>query len=337
MSSENKVALVISGGGSKGAFAVGVIDHLYAYYRDTGWFSIVGGSSVGGLISPLASLLGGPREIREEAHETLLDTFTNISTSDVLQKRRLSELIRRQQCLNESDPLDKLLHERLKQEWFDWLETDDAPYTYVVYTNYRSGKKLTASPKDANMDRESFIQAMRASASIPIYMEPAEVNGALCYDGGLRDPLPTERAIDLGADTMVPIIHALPEIKEKNDNFKGPRGILYRGVEILLDECRQNDLQLSELVCSAHGAKEELLDKFRDDKYALKKIKEVFEKDKYDNLYGNNRQLTRIVRGLQPDKEMTSDILTFEPEKMKQWMKWGQDKAKEVIDRSPFI
>ena len=336
MNSNNKAALVISGGGSKGAFAVGIIDHLYSTYRDSGWFSIVGGSSVGGLIAPLAALLGGPKVIREEARETLIETFTNISTDDVLQKRRLRELIRRQECLNESDPLDKLLHERLKQEWFDWLETEEAPHTYVVYTNYRSGKKVTASPRDEGMDRERFIQAMRASASIPIYMEPTRVNGEICYDGGLRDPLPTEKAIDLGANTMVPIIHSLPEIREKNDDFKGPRGILYRGVEILLDECRQNDLQLSELICSGNKAKEELLSKFRNDEEVYEEIKEVFENREYENLFGGKRQLTKIVRGLRPDREMTDDILSFEPEKMRQWMSWGREKAREVIDESPF-
>ena len=60
MAGTRKTALVISGGGAKGAFAVGVIKHLCSTYRETGWFDVVGGTSTGALISPMAAVIAAP-------------------------------------------------------------------------------------------------------------------------------------------------------------------------------------------------------------------------------------------------------------------------------------
>ena len=49
-----------------------------------------------------------------------------------------------------------------------WLQREDMPYCYVVYTNYQSGTLEVVSPKDPGMTRERFIDAMIASASMPI-------------------------------------------------------------------------------------------------------------------------------------------------------------------------
>ena len=49
------------------------------------------------------------------------------------------------------------------------------------------------------MTRERFIDAMIASASVPVIMEPTIIDGQVCYDGGVRDLLPFTRAINLGA------------------------------------------------------------------------------------------------------------------------------------------
>jgi predicted acylesterase/phospholipase RssA len=45
-------ALVISGGGAMGAFAVGAVRYIFRRHRETGWFSIVGGCSTGALMAP---------------------------------------------------------------------------------------------------------------------------------------------------------------------------------------------------------------------------------------------------------------------------------------------
>ena len=336
MSSKKETALVISGGGSKGAFAAGVIKYLYNQYRKTGWFSIIGGSSVGALISPFAALMGAHRKIGDEALSTMIETFTSITTDDVLEKRHFIKRIRRSGYLNESDPMEELIESRLKPEWYEWLESKKAPYCYVVYTNFRTGEKSIASPQDPEIGRSDFIKAMRASASVPIYMEATNVNGELCYDGGLRDPLPTEEAIEKGAEVLVPILLTLPEFREKTGDFDSLKKVLTRSLGILIDECKYNDMQYAELICSANLLKREIEKEVSGDDEVLKKLRGVFEKEKYENLFGGNKNLLKIVRGLHPDSNLSGDILSFEPEKMKKWLKKGEKKAGETVDRTPF-
>src|SRR5690606_32646465 len=61
-----KKALVISGGGSKGAFAVGVYKHLIENYSLD--FDVLVGTSTGALIVPLAAL--GKTDLLEELYTT---------------------------------------------------------------------------------------------------------------------------------------------------------------------------------------------------------------------------------------------------------------------------
>ncbi len=122
MKEQKATALVISGGGAKGAFAVGVVKHLYSTYRSTGWFKITCGTSTGALIAPMATLMGAPDPIGSQASDTLVRMYTTVSTSDILRKRHLLEWIYRRDCLNESDPLTRLVRRNLSQEWFEWLQ-----------------------------------------------------------------------------------------------------------------------------------------------------------------------------------------------------------------------
>jgi predicted acylesterase/phospholipase RssA len=80
MRESRRAALVISGGGAKGAFAVGVVKHLFLAYRETGWFAITGGTSTGALISPIAALMAAPDPMGSEALHTLERMYTTVST-----------------------------------------------------------------------------------------------------------------------------------------------------------------------------------------------------------------------------------------------------------------
>ena len=40
-------------------------------------------------------------------------------------------------------------------------------------------------------------KALRASSSIPILAEPVKINGRLYFDGGISDPIPIEKSIEL--------------------------------------------------------------------------------------------------------------------------------------------
>jgi len=337
MSEPKKIALVISGGGAKGAFAVGVLKHLFLTYRETGWFDITGGTSTGALISPLAALMAAPDPISSQAFETLVYMYTHVTTADILEKQSIFELIRRQDCLYESDPLNDLLHRQFRSEWFDWLQMSDAPYCYVVYTNYQTGQQVTVSPKDDAMTLQRFTKAMLASASVPVVMEATIIDEDVCYDGGVRDLLPFSKAINLGAKIIMPIFLDPEELSVTHSHFRRMDKILLRTLAIFVNETGKNDFEMANLINIGIQAKQEILSTFAHNQNALKKLLKIFNKEEFRALFGAEKHLIKIITGLRPNESLTEDSLTFDPAKMRMWMDWGEQKAKEIILENPFV
>jgi predicted acylesterase/phospholipase RssA len=332
----NCTALVISGGGAKGAFAVGVIRRIFKEYRGRGWFSIVGGCSTGALIAPLAGLLGGPEEVAEEAMQQLTSQYSTVSTTDILEKNSVIEFIKKQNCLNKSTPLRKRVNEVFRPECFRLLQREDMPYCYVVYTNYQTGTLEVVSPKDPGMTRQRFMDAMIASASVPIIVEPAIIDGQVCYDGGVRDVLPFTRAIELGAETILPIMLDAGKVKLSDSRFHRLDKVLFRTLAIMLDETSENDVQMANLVNKAILAKGEILQALAGRPGCRKRVQAVLDKREYGALFGSEKRLVRIIEGLRPDEPLTDNPLRFDPERMREWIELGDAKARTVLTTSPF-
>lgn len=327
-------ALVISGGGSKGAFAAGVVDDLFVRYRESGWFGIVGGVSTGALIAPLAALMGGPPRIAREARSALQTAYTTVTTEDILERRRLVEAIIRRDSFSESDPLYELVDETLRPEWFEWLATDEAPATYVVYTNYQTGMKVAASPRDRYMDRERFLQCLMASASVPVIMEATIIDGETCYDGGVRDLIPLEHAVALGAETIIPILLDPPEMATSTSRFRSHYEVLLRTIEILSDEVGNGDCREADALCRAGNARDRILRALSWNPVAAMRVRSVFAQPEFRPLFGHS--LRAIVAGLRPEESMTDQALSFDPVRMREWMEWGRRKSQQVMTSSPF-
>ena len=329
-------AIVISGGGAKGAFAAGVIRDLYNRFRSEGWFSIVGGCSTGALMTPLVGLLGGQPEIAEAAMEQLIAQYSEVSTSDILEKKSILDFIRHQECLNNSSPLRARVNEVFRPEWFEQLQRRDMPYCYVVYTNYQSGTLEVASPRDSGMTRERFIDALMASASVPVLMEPTIIDGQVCYDGGVRDLLPFTRAIDLGAEIIVPIMLDSGSLPRSESRFRRLDKVVFRTLSIMLDETGKNDLQMANLVNVAIRARRDVLKALEHRPFCRKKVQAIFNSEAYGELFGTGKRLVRIIDGLRPDRTLTDNPLRFDPERMRHWIELGERKARAVMAQSPF-
>jgi predicted acylesterase/phospholipase RssA len=334
--SQKRTALVISGGGAKGAFAAGVIRQIFRDYRGKGWFSIIGGCSTGALITPLAGLLGAPGEVAEEALQELINQYSTVTTADILEKNSVIEFIKRQNCLNSSAPLRKRVNEVFRPECFEWLQREDMPYCYVVYTNYQSGCLEVVSPKDPGMTRERFVDAMIASASVPLVMEPTIIDGQVCYDGGVRDLLPFSPAIELGAETILPIMLDAGRVPPSESRFGRLDKVIFRTLAVMLDETGENDLQMAKRINTAILAKGEILRAVQGRPHCRKKIQAIFDKREYGELFGSEKRLVRIIDGLRPDKPLTDNPLHFDPELMRRWIELGEQKARSVLTSNPF-
>lgn len=332
-----KAALVISGGGCKGAFAVGAIWSLFDRFRSSGWFSIIGGSSTGALIAPLASLLAADEPMASDARKTMVYFYSHLKTADVLTRKNIIGLLHEQNSLNRYTPLKKLIDRIFLPTCYQWLCSDQAPYCYVVYVNYRTGKKVFVSPKDEGMTREKFIDAMLASLSVPVFIEPTTIDGAACFDGGIRDMVPFEKAVTSGAETIVPIFLHPDSMDPSDDPFKRIDKILQRTLTIMMDETLHNDYEMTKLLNLGTKLRSDILNAVGRKQSIKKRLEEIFAREEYARLVGKDNGLVSIVEGIRPDFTLTEDSLKLDPALMRSWVKLGYKKAEEVVSTTPFV
>ncbi len=215
----HKVALVLSGGGARGASHVGVLQVLE---REGIPIDCIAGTSFGALVGGLYAIGYSTNEIQR----ILSAQDWNSILSDT-PKRRLIPLIQRGdsryqaqlpfkgwtpelpagfrggQRLTES--LDLFTTSRMLSAEYDF---DRLPIQFrAVSTNLIDGKAYIFS-------QGSMTEALRASMAIPLLFTPVEKDGMLLADGGLTDNLPTDVARRLGADIVIAVDATSPLLKK---------------------------------------------------------------------------------------------------------------------------
>ena len=73
----------------------------------------------------------------------------------------------------------------------------------VVALNALTGGTIYFTKRDISQDNYHIF---KASSCIPVVCKPYIVNGIPCFDGGLADPIPIQRAFDDGCDRVVVIL-----------------------------------------------------------------------------------------------------------------------------------
>jgi NTE family protein len=177
---------VCSGGGNLGAAQVGMLRALV----DGGVIpSALVGCSVGALNAAFVAV-----DPSAERMQTLEEIWRSIGPGDVFAGSRRSmatHLLRRDPHLYEPDGLRGLI------ERFVPLEdlSDTAVPLHVVTTDLEAGVSTwwTAGTP---------AEVLAASACLPGVFPPVRLAGRLHVDGGVLNPVPVGRAIDLGARTV---------------------------------------------------------------------------------------------------------------------------------------
>ncbi len=243
-------ALVISGGGSKGAFAVGVIKRLLNEYPGLD-FDIIVGTSTGSLIAPLAAL----KEIN------LLEQLYTTQTSDsiVLQNRlgdRLGDV-----SIFDANPLWKLVQQYYNDQCYtDVLATGKKVFftTTCLQTGELTVFTTAADPFENKnyavrtlVHADHFRKAVMASACQPVFMQPVKVNKNVpnephpdfqFVDGGVREYAGIEMAIDNGATEIFTILLSPDGKDTETGEYTDLFSILRRTIDIFTDDVGKNDL-----------------------------------------------------------------------------------------------
>lgn len=198
--------LVLSGGGSNGAWGAGVLN---------GWrrhptnprpeFRVVTGISTGALQATSAFLNTA------EDDKELEKAYTTIQTEDIYRTNMVFT-----KSLMDSSPLKKRLQNLITEKVVDRVATERAKgrRLYIGTTNLAAGRlTIWDMTEIALMPHtparlELFRKVILASASIPVLFPPVEINGQLHADGGTRAELFFQKA-------LIPMVRAA---KEATDN-----------------------------------------------------------------------------------------------------------------------
>jgi predicted patatin/cPLA2 family phospholipase len=202
----HRIALVIGGGGMRGAYSGGM---TYALEDAglAGWFDVVYGSSAGAFVGSGALLGSG----RGSAHIF----FEDMACREFIDPRRLGT---RRPMVS----LDHLIdHVLVHSKPLPWDALRDSPVPLRVLAT--APEDLSAHVLEPRTSAEWKL-ALRATASIPLLAGPAvELAGRRWIDGSVAEPLPVLPALREGATHVLALVNrTAPELRR--DAPAGPAG-----------------------------------------------------------------------------------------------------------------
>ena len=242
-----KKGLVISGGGSKGAFAGGIVEYLMNV-KKFDWDVYVG-TSTGNLLCPLISL---------HKIEELKCKYTTISDDDIYSVNpfkkngnisiwnAVKRLISKKSSLGEGQKLRNLISTFLTENDYRLLLNSNKD-VFSCVTNYTTSCSEYKSIKEESW--EDFCDWMFASASVPIAFNITTKNNNEYFDGGMMNSVPIQKAINEGC-SEIDVIVLKPEKEDLwySKNANSPMfGIITKTLNILLREISMNDIQIGTL------------------------------------------------------------------------------------------
>jgi NTE family protein len=332
-------ALVISGGGAKGAFAVGALKFLM---NERGLeFDILAGTSTGALITPMIAAQG------KAALAALEEEYTTVKTNDILDGFPAVRVALGSPSLHGSAPLRKRIEKRITEDVYKALIASSKRLA-VTTVDMRDGKLVyyqTGTPLVPSNDvvvqvtsREQLVSAIHASAAIPFWMPPVENSrpgfpndGYL--DGGVREYVPIEVAIDAGATEICCIILA-PTFDKRplyEKRFGNVLDVGQRAVDLLSEEVGASDLKLSQLYTAACRYLGSVQAKLVAAGVSKATVDAAFGPGGEPNPFAGKRAVKLCV--IRPDGPLLGDTLKFDPKEMKENMKRGFDCASRQWDK----
>ena len=288
-------ALVISGGGSKGAFAGGVAQYLIEESKNK--YDMFIGTSAGALLIPLLSI---------GKIQALYNVFTSITQSDIfnvnpfvihkengIYKTKINHLgtikmfLEGKKTFGESRNLRNLIKNILTNE--DFIKIKDSEVD-VVNTIANLTRILLEYKSIKECSYDDFCDWMWGSSNVVPFMSLLEKNGFEYADGGLGDIVPVSKAIAMGATEIDIIILNTEKRSIKNPPVRNAMELTIRAFDFMLTQIESDDL----LIGRMEGIQ-------------------------------NNVQLNIY----QPPENLTNNSLIFDAVKMKEWWAYGLKYARE--------
>lgn len=293
-----KKALVISGGGSKGAFAGGVAQYLMNHKNKD--YDMLLGTSTGSLmVSHLA--LGMVDELKEVY--TSVDQKAIFSNSpfrvksvhgekvvSIRHRNTFWNFLNGSKTFGESKNLRKLIKNSITKEMYDEIRRLNKEVVVTV-------SNLTANQIEyksiLECEYEDFCDWIWGSCNYVPFMSLLEKDHCQYADGGFGSLIPIREAISRGAKEVDAVILATEVTQMNRLPAKNPFSLMMDTFDFMLENVERHNITIGKLSAKHHNVKL--------------------------NLY-----YTPTV--------LTTNSLVFDKEKMKQWWKSGYNYAKKLND-----
>ena len=253
-------ALVISGGGSKGAFAGGVAQYLME--REGRHYDMFLGTSTGSLLVP---------HLACGKIDKLYDIFTNVQQHDIfsispfVQRKKgdreyvsidfinsLWQFIRRKRTFGESKALKRNIKRNFTQEEYQKIKAERHDVVVTV-ANLSMNRVEYKSINDCTY--EEFCDWIWISCNYIPFMSLAKRNGHEYADGGLGCVIPIKEAILRGAKEIDAIVLEAENMDRQKVLGKNPFSLMLNLFGHLLDQVERNDIEIGKLAAKANNAK----------------------------------------------------------------------------------
>lgn len=245
-----RVAMVMSGGGARGAFEVGAADYLIREHGVDPQALV--GVSTGNLNAAMLAQ-GKGRDGLIENLDLLRGLWFGLNKNSDIYKRRLLGVVGlavKADSVYSNKPLWELIQTFIRPEKL----STSGRLLRVGVVGLKSGEYRVIDGRNARI-REMIL----ASTSIPVYFKPVDADGERFVDGGVRNVTPLNTAFDALAELeaaqpggddpdTIYVILASPLAVSQVDSDKelnGGIGIGKRSLELLVNEVYANDLQLA--------------------------------------------------------------------------------------------
>ncbi|AWA30276.1 patatin [Flavobacterium magnum] len=286
-------ALVISGGGSKGAFAGGVAQYLL---EEGHKYDLLLGTSTGSLLIPHLAL-GNVKKIHGIYTNVNMKKIFNINPL-VVKKRKgveivtinhfnvLLQFLRKKRTFGESQKLRKQIRKNFTLSEFNQLK---ASHCNIVVTVTNLSKNDVEYKAIKDFGYEDFCDWIWISCNYIPFMSIASKDGCEYGDGGFSSLVPIREAINRGATVVDVVILETETQLSPRVIGKNPFSLMVDLFATLLDQVEKHDITIGKLSATHHDVKL--------------------------NLFYTPTQLT-------------DNALIFNKQKMKQWWQEGYEYAK---------
>lgn len=251
-------ALVISGGGSKGAFAGGVAQYLI---QEVGReYDIFLGTSTGSLLVPHLSL---------NKIDKIYNIFTNVTQRDIfsvspfVQRKKgdrefvsidfinsLWQFIKMKRTFGESKALRRNIRRQFTEREYEQIR---ATKEDVIVTVSNLSKNRVEYKSIQECTYEEFCNWIWISCNYIPFMSLAKVNGHEYADGGLGSVVPIREAIRRGATEVDAIILEAEAMDQQKVLGKNPFSLMISLFGHLLDQVERNDIVIGKLAAKTKG------------------------------------------------------------------------------------